>query len=53
MLDTIFSAHARSSARAAGRHVKILRRLGVSDTPVTFDGPAITSAFMCGNAVMP
>ena len=34
--------------RAVGRQVKIARRLGVSETPVTFIGPAIARSWMCG-----
>ena len=42
-----------SSPGAVGRHVKILRRLGVSDTPVTRCGPTIARSFRCGSVVMP
>ena len=42
-----------SSAGAVGRQVKILRRLGVSETPVTLKGPRIAKAFRWGNIVMP
>ena len=35
----IAAAQVSSSFAFVGRHVKIRRRLGVSDTPVTADGP--------------
>ena len=39
----ILRAHGSSSCRAVGRQVKILRRLGVSLTPVTLRGPLMPS----------
>ena len=39
--------------RRVGWQVKILRRLGVSDTPVTASGPMIVKSRRCGSAVMP
>ncbi len=50
---TICTAHVSSSFPDSGRHVKIFLRLGVSETPVTFDGPTIATSRMCGSAVTP
>ena len=50
---TIDSAHDSSSAADVGRQVKILARLGVSDTPVTLVGPTTRKSRMCGSIVMP
>ena len=47
------SAQDSSSAAVVGRHVKILARLGVSDTPVTFVGPTTRKSRMCGSIVTP
>ena len=33
--------------------MKIRRRLGVSETPVTVDGPMMRSSRMCGSSVIP
>ena len=49
----ISAAHVSSSMALVGRHVKIFRRLSVSDTPVTLDGPRIVMSRMCGSAVTP
>ena len=49
----ISAAHASSSACAVGRHEKIFRRLGVSDTPVTSIGPCTMKSRRCGSMVMP
>ena len=46
-------AHRRSWLAAAGWQEKILRRLGVSDTPVTLSGPAIARSCRCGAIVTP
>ncbi len=50
---TVSVAQPRSSSAAVGRQAKTRRRLGVSEMPVTFIGPAITRSWMCGAAVMP
>ena len=42
-----------SSAAVVGRHVKIFRRLAVSDTPVTVWGPVMAKSRRCGSPVMP
>ena len=42
-----------AGAAGAGLHVKIFRRLGVSETPVTLTGPAIASSCRCGAMVTP
>ena len=47
------AAHVSSSFELVGRQVKIIRRLTVSDTPVTFDGPRMVRSRMCGSAVTP
>jgi len=44
---------AASSDSAVGRQVKILRRLTVSDTPVTLNGPLIAKSRTCGSVVTP
>ncbi len=46
-------AQGRSSSAAVGRHPKTRLRLGVSEMPVTFIGPAMTRSWMCGAEVMP
>ena len=46
-------AHAASSAAEVGRQLKMRRRLGVSDTPVTLNGPATANSRRCGSVVMP
>src|SRR5688572_6872389 len=51
--EMIFSAHGRASLGDVGRHVKIWRRLGVSDTPVGLYGPVTTRSDRCGILVMP
>jgi hypothetical protein len=51
--STIRLAHGRSSSCAVGRHTKILRRLTVSETPVTRCGPAMLRSFRCGSVVTP
>src|SRR5690349_3703998 len=64
--DVISCAHARRSAAAAGGrslvvtfagpagwHEKIILRLGVSDTPVTFVGPVIITSITDGGSVVP
>ena len=43
---TIPAAHVSSSFPVDGRQLKILRRLTVSDTPVTCDGPRIVMSRM-------
>ena len=47
------AAHDASSAAAVGRQMKTLRRLGVSDTPVTLNGPPTANSRRCGSVVMP
>ena len=49
----ICDAHAASSLGDVGRHVKILRRLGVSETPVTLNGPVMLKSRRCGSIVIP
>ena len=46
-------AHAASSAGVVGRQVKMRRRLGVSETPVTCVGPVTANSRRCGSAVTP
>src|SRR5438094_263039 len=48
---TIPAAHVSSSFPFDGRQLKILRRLTVSDTPVTCEGPRIVMSRMCVSAV--
>ena len=50
---TICAAHGRSSPAEVGRQVKILRRLGVAETPVTRCGPTMLRSLRCGSVVMP
>ena len=50
---TVLVAHGRSSSAAVGRHANTRLRLGVSEMPVTFIGPATTRSWMCGMDVMP
>ena len=47
------AAQADSSSAVVGRQVKILRRLSVSDTPVTLSGPLTVKSRKCVNAVVP
>ena len=47
------SAQVSSSFAVVGRQEKIIRRLMVSDTPVTEEGPRIVMSRMCGRAVTP
>ena len=49
----IFVAHGASSAADSGRHVKIFRRLGVSEMPVTRIGPVMAKSRTCGRVVTP
>ena len=49
----IWLAQTFSSAADIGRHEKIARRLGVSDTPVTVCGPTTLRLRRCGSVVMP
>jgi hypothetical protein len=44
----ILFAHPSSSARDAGLHEKIFRRLGVSPDPVGLKGPVIVNVSKCG-----
>ena len=46
-------AHASSSFAVAGLQVKILLRLGVSDTPDGFIGPVMNMLRRCGRPVIP
>ena len=46
-------AHGRTSSGPVGRQEKMLRRLGVSETPVTLAGPLITRSRMWGGMVSP
>ena len=46
-------AQASSVIVCDGRHTKILRRLDVSDTPVTVYGPVMLKSRTCGSAVKP
>jgi hypothetical protein len=50
---TISYAQVSSSFAFVGRQVNTIRRLTVSDTPVTLVGPRIVMSRMCGSAVMP
>ena len=50
---TVSVAQPRSSSAVVGRQPNTLRRLGVSEMPVTFIGPAMTRSWMCGAEVMP
>ncbi len=52
-LEMILRAHGISSAAPVGRQTKILRRLGVSETPVTLYGPVTLKSRTCGRMVMP
>ena len=47
------AAQADSSGALVGRQVKILRRLSVSETPVTAIGPATVKSRRCVSAVVP
>ena len=46
-------AQTSSSFAFVGRHVKMRRRLTVSDTPVTAVGPRMVMSRMCGSVVEP
>ena len=50
---TIDCAHGRSADTVAGWQLKMLRRTGVSDTPVTAYGPFTVSSRRCGNSEKP
>ena len=50
---TMDVAHAASSASVVGRHMKIFRRLTVSEMPVTRCGPTTARLRRCGKVVMP
>ena len=45
--------HSCSSPFTSGRQMKMCRRAGVSETPVTRPGPAMLRSFRCGSVVMP
>src|SRR5690242_11038950 len=42
-----------AGAASDGRHEKMIRRLGVSETPTAFSGPTIPRSMMCGGIVVP
>ena len=46
-------AQVSSSFAEAGEQVKMRRRLGVSETPVTTKGPAMVNDCRCGSAMNP
>jgi hypothetical protein len=46
-------AQGASSAAVVGRQMNTLRRLTVSDTPVTLNGPLMLKSRTCGAVVMP
>ena len=50
---TIVCAHCVCCAGCGGWQAKILRRLGVSDTPVGSNGPVIAMSRRCGRVVKP
>src|SRR5262245_12863496 len=47
-VDKIFFAHTEGSAPAAGRQLKIRRRLGESPDPITLNGPSIVTRSSSG-----
>ncbi len=49
----IFRAHGISSDGEVGRQMKMRRRLGVSDTPVTLYGPVMLKSRTCGRMKIP
>ena len=50
---TILRAQGISSVGDSGRQTNTLRRLGVSETPVTVSGPVMLRSRRCGRMVMP
>ena len=51
--ETISRAHTTCCGAVSGWHVKILRRLGVGDTPVIVNGPVMARSRRCGSVVNP
>ena len=49
----MLAAQAVSSDGCVGRQVKMRRRLGESEMPVTLMGPVMANSRRCGSAVMP
>src|SRR5919107_1597003 len=49
----ISDAQALSDTVLDGRHEKMMRRLGVSETPAAFCGPTMPRSMMCGGIVVP